>query len=67
MSRTIHIACDKCATPISGGHSIILFVAGDLSKTQDDAIDLCSDCCVEFVDWLKGSSKFELTASEATA
>jgi hypothetical protein len=39
--------------------------AGDLVKTRDDPIDLCSDCCAEFVDWLRGTSKFELAGSEA--
>jgi hypothetical protein len=65
--RHCTISCDRCSSPISGGHSILEVKAGELSKTRDDQIDLCSSCCAEFVDWLRGTSKFELWASDATA
>jgi hypothetical protein len=60
------VSCCRCNSPISGGHSIITLEAGNLSKTRDDPIDLCSDCCADFVEWLRGSRKFELSSSEAT-
>jgi hypothetical protein len=50
--RVTVISCCRCKSPISGGRSIITFEAGELSRTRDDPIDLCSDCCAEFVDWL---------------
>ena len=61
--RVTAISCCRCKTPIAGGHSLITFEAGALSRTRDDPIDLCSDCCADFVNWLRGSSKFELTSS----
>jgi hypothetical protein len=60
------IRCDKCLSAIAGGNSIIEVKAGDLVRQLDQPMDLCSECCAEFLDWLR-SSKFELTTSEAEA
>jgi hypothetical protein len=65
MSRIVLIACDKCSTPISGGHAVIQFVAGELATTRDDPLDLCSTCANEFVDWLK-PRRFELETAGTT-
>ncbi len=51
--RLTTIRCDKCATPISGGHSVITFTAGELVTRHDQPMDLCKTCTSEFVEWLK--------------
>jgi hypothetical protein len=60
--RVTTISCCRCKSPIAGGHSIITFEAGDLTKTRDDPIDLCSDCSNEFIDFLK-AAPFKLVSS----
>jgi hypothetical protein len=65
--RTTTIACDRCSTEITGGHSIVEVKHGDLVRQFDQPLDLCQQCCSEFLEWLRGSHKFELAASEATA
>ena len=64
--RLTTVRCDKCSTPISGGHSIIEFKAGELANRHDAPVDLCSTCASEFVDGLK-PRRFELSEAGATA
>jgi hypothetical protein len=51
--RHTTIRCDRCSTPISGGHSIVEVKAGDLVKQLDQPIDLCSTFSGQFLDFLK--------------
>ena len=52
--KTTSIQCDRCGSPITGGHSIIEVKAGNLTRLHSDPIDLCSECCERFNEWLKG-------------
>ena len=56
--RQTTILCDKCSTTITGGHSImtITFIAGELTKTRDDPLDLCQSCASELIGWLKADA-----------
>jgi hypothetical protein len=56
MSRTVHIACDRCSATIDGNHSVVAIdlVAGELKTRRDEPrIELCTSCGSAFLDFLK--------------
>jgi hypothetical protein len=66
MAKIVTVKCNRCGEIITSNFSVLKFVAGEMYAQHDEDLDLCSSCSSEFLDWLKSSSKFGLSSSEAT-
>jgi hypothetical protein len=61
--RHCTISCDRCSSPISGGHSILEVKHGDLVKQFDQPLDLCAACSGDLMDFLRPPEPFKLESS----
>jgi hypothetical protein len=57
--RILQVHCNRCGATCMGGHSMLRVEAGNLANQIEGEpyVDLCRECCSQFLDWLRSGAR----------